>query len=1406
MKIFQQLSKMQSAVLVTSIFLFVTWLIMNFKFLTAEQNGFIRFFLTFLFSLIILLRPKQDKIQSATQSSLSYIFMGLAGALSALCGIIFEVHQFEWLGLLVVLFTCLKWSLPVTCKKDIFLSLFLIYWAHPLPGTIFGPMQLAMQKISVTCSEWFLQILNVRVWADGFVLYTGLNTFEIPEWCSGMRTATTVFLLAIGLGVLNRLKWYECVIMVILSLFQAVVLNILRIVVMITLAPTTGSWSGLNFLHNTAGIIVLAAAFITCFEISYWKRKGRKTLPAGQETDLRKGHILVGFPPFWSWVLEHKILIVITMASIILVPGLIYKSRPSHKVEMIKDVASTLRDTGALETAEKAARVAQKLFPDDNDWNLTIVRLLIIRQKYEEALTELDRMGKSPPVYDLEKDILKSYSLMALQRMQEAVTLIQKFPEEVRNKDPRVTMILAEMAFHARKADDVAKYVVIASGWHPNISRIRALYPFLRAYRKWRAIANSDLPIPYNNSSQCLSAIEAYMNLNNVPVVASMTQQAMTAWPDDLRILEPLFFLALKRSEGKWENSFTQHFKKCVNAMNTPDTMHVFFSKCFQLGRPDLAWFLYEKIAVIDPTHPSLYMSAVTHGESWFTFRKRFLGISTPIEEEMIDLKSILLFSSSFPSWRRLFDHIPLAKELTVKDTIKVRQTLLARALKEFEKRNAAGKLSLSMQYEYAYALEKGGFPQKAIEIINMISSANPETKGRNISILAEIYERMGDWQNVYEILRNTPNSDNPDLSSLLRLCQAQLELKLNLAAFHTAKETVRRFPDAVQGIHGLVITLITLDSPEEALFILSKPRLRRDLKLDITEAEILFRTQRYKEAVEYCRTIFLPGMNIPSDARQDAILPAAEAALIWHKISIPSENNFKTNAVSLRKLIPSAKSPYMRKLMNLWIECYDKRCTANTDDLAKWLSCGRDNVEKAVALNQLTLLLCHENKFNDALNIAGKAVKYLPNSPLLWKILIGLSNADMKVINAARRLCPDDPDIWLAELVAKTKEQKPGVRSQKTESKQTGIKESGQEQTPWAEETVIRHFSEPSGNSRSTVVSTVFSNFPPATVARAGEYLLGKGYNKAAVMACHDAVKRARGLLPIYLLGIKCALIEKDKAWTADCTTQAIKASLHPASILYREMVLAKSKEKSVTIDNDILEALKKLRLDEPGNPLWAQMLGYVRFMRGGWESADALSQMTTAIDAGATNKIPFFIAAEAARQLGNHQRAADLLRKGLKNHPNDIRMLNNLVFTLAMSPQQTSTDSSSTLTPQQEALQMIPDLLSRAGNDLHILDTVAVAYIRSGKYKNAEPIITEILRQSENGSPLWFKAKLHLADIALKNGNQTEAESTLKEILRKSHGIPDEDIITANKLLMEISPMDPKYTPPKNNNSGKN
>lgn len=1370
----------RSVVLVATATLFALWVVLHLRQLTATQNGTVRFFLTMLFSFAILLRPKPDKKQPRHKNSgwpqpqarhsvalrLSFLAV-IPGALMVIFGLVFNVHQLEWFGLLILCFACLKWALPAAYSGDIPLALILLYWAHPLPAQVFGPFQLTMQKLSVQGSEWLLHLCNVRVWADGLVLRTEMTVCEVPQWCSGMRTATTVFLLGLGLGILKRFKWYSCALLVAAFVAQALVLNVLRISAVVVLTPRLTEITSVQFLHNTMGMVVITGILLIYLEIALLTGLRRKRSRAPDQQRYAHDDLITEHPPFWQSMLARRWIILAGVVAIILVAGVSYKSRPYHRMRMIGDLAIALLDSGRYEEAEKAVDLVRTFWPDDDEWKLTRVRLLLARHMYEGVIAALDDLSDSSPVREVQKKVLRAYSLMGLARLEEAAIIVEELPEVTKRSDPRAAMILAEIAFHADQPDAVAEHVVTASRWLPNTARIRMLYPYLRTYRKWDAIRKSDLKGDYTEPVEALSATEAYMNLNEVPVVAGMVLQAMTDWPLDLRILEPLFFLAVKRSRGEWETHFAKHLVRSVNATRDPDRIYPLFERCFELSRPDLAWFLFRRIRELDPEHPALSLVLSRYGHKWFQFRKRFLGFPAGRARDTMNVSTLFLVGRCSRAWQAWCRLIPSADMLSATDTLAARKQQLREALARFDARGAKGRLSLVMHYEYVYALEMAGEVDGARQELQRLSALHPAEKHRARVCLSEIYERKADWQNVYETLRGYTDSRQQQLAPLLRLCRAQRRLHLGIAAICTARQVMSSFPNSTEVATMLAETLMAYDSAEEALLVLSRPRLWHRREVDVLTTRVLQRTQRYTEAEAVCRSAMLPRLPFPRGTVQQMFLPPAELSILWHRVSFPSNRDFERNAAAIRTNTPTVTSPYLRGMFSLWLDCYHNGCAATAAEIDRWEACGRDNLEKATVLHQLTLLLCRQGEYDAARGSAERAVQSLPQSPTLWRVLISLANGDADVIERACSACPQDSRIWLAALVTATR---PTVSEE-------SAADDGQHDHAGRlnEDQVVQHLS---GlvHDKEPVLSA-------AAMTRAGEYLYRIGMRRAACVAARTAAAGARGLLPAYVLAVKCALIDQDKEWALSATKQAISASPNPPPLFYKKLVELKNEGGLLDIDPEMVEALRNLRREEPNNPLWAEMLGYVRYKRGGWEIVDALTQMADALRHGAVSKRAYVIAAEAARLLGNHERAGDLLRQGLKRYPRDLVMRNNLAFVLSSIPESI-----------EEAIAIAETLYTEAPDDVRIKDTLAVTYMQAGKFDRAGKIVMEVLSRVPQRSNPWFRAMVHQAGIAVALQNPGQAIEILTEVLTSAEGIANRDILKAHDLLAQARDMQEK------------
>jgi exosortase/archaeosortase family protein len=446
-------------VLAAAAALFAVWLGTHFSRLSSDQNGLLRFALGGLYALLILLRPKPAGGERHPPGWLAPWLAGL-GTLLAVNAIIFDVNQFEWLGLLLLLYAALLWALPPRFRRDAGLALLLVYWVHPLPGQIFGPLEYLMQRMSVIGTERLLHAINFHVWGDGLVLRTGFRNFLVPEECSGMKTAVTVLLCSLGTGVLLRLRGIETITLIAVGLVQVLLLNILRIFVTVRVGVNMSPEWASNFLHRTVTIFLLIAVVGVHLEASAWRawrrRRGqRDAVLARVEKEKKQMRV----PPFWrvvfAWTPRVLPVLVIAAAAAFLV----YKSRPVHRSHMISAMLDGLILTDPA-TAERAVEAALRLTPGEPNLLTARVRALLQRRRHQQALEELRRMPEG--ARGIYQRVLEAQALVGLGRTPEAYFVVESLPPESKNW-PIVAMLMAELAATTDQPESAAENVVKAS-------------------------------------------------------------------------------------------------------------------------------------------------------------------------------------------------------------------------------------------------------------------------------------------------------------------------------------------------------------------------------------------------------------------------------------------------------------------------------------------------------------------------------------------------------------------------------------------------------------------------------------------------------------------------------------------------------------------------------------------------------------------------------------------------------------------------------------------------------------------------------------------------------------------------------------------------------------------------------
>lgn len=1305
------------AVLAAAMAMFVAWIVFNWTRIAVDQNGIIRLTLGLLFTALIVLRPKATGGPSAGDSRPHWMhgLVALGGVLCFAVGLILHIHQVEWIGVLALFWTAATWALPAAFRKDVTLSLLILYWMHPIPGQFFNPLELGMQRLSVLGAERLLCALNEPAWGDGLVLRTGFRIFEVPAACSGMKTAITVLLCAISLGILRRLRLWETVAIVVFGLAQVLALNIVRIAMMVKMgAGQLPDWSP-RVLHDTVAIFLLVAVTLLYVEVAVWqrwrkRRRVRRDLEAADDFIGEPSERVHIFPRFWRLTFRWGWVVVL---AVLLAGGafmLFYRNLPHHRAILLMSVVRGLLVTD-IDGADRAIAAGLRIEPDNQDLRLARIRVLFLRRQFQSVVDAIGAVKAEERSVEIQ--VMEARSLLMLARVKEAEEALKRLPTGV-GEWPGVAMLNAEIAAIRDQPHVVARNLRLAAQW-PNLSdRVYALFAYLAARQQWQTVVDVAglLEKPYREPMQAVIAVNSALRMNSLGQAARIMRRGLDQWPQEQKFLDSLLALAILRPGGEWEDQFAGVFGANLLSLDA-DTAARFVETCFLAVRPDLAWQAYRRLESIDPRDPALMIAPAQFGPQWFTFRRRFLGMSSETAEMTVDLAEFCRLTRAIEPWRSLWERVPLSDELAEDDIEKIQARYREACLAELKSREAAGKLTLRMERLYPRVLAMMGRLSEAHARYAKLEAAHPELRDQLLIEQSSLHVREGHWAEVYENIRAYRLTNRqPQMQSGLQFSEALIRLNLGPMAMVVMRDLQRAFPESALVRAAQAEIWSFYGFPEEALFLLNRDRMNDGTPV---VASLLYRTGRVVAA----RKAASGSYSLEFPDRPQAFLPVpAEQAVTWIGQTFKPEE-YKREADQIGS--ETSASPFVRDLRELSVAWLRARGEGGVSDAERWARIGRDDQERAMALHTLALMVARQGRQREALAASRRATQLMPGAAVLWRLHAALSEGAREVVAEARRNCPDDPELWIAELVSRYRAEGRGA---------------------WTDALI-----------NSAIESRSFS---PGTILRAGDYLFRQGMLSAAENAARHCIREGQGLLSAYVLGIRCALSQTNRPWALACALGAIENAVEPWAF-YPLVIDLKAQDQKT--DVDLIRALEALNAKFPGETKWAKRLGDIYFARG--EMGNVLGVLDQTLQKRGSKGLgvhAVLIAAEAARLEGKMGKAIEVLRAARVDYPDDIGLLNNLIYYLAQDQR--------TL-PQ--ALQLLPDLLN-AKPSFSIMDTVALTYLRNGEANKAAEYMRKSLALISKDDYAWHEMYLNAAEIYMTQGDRNEAMKLVEEVRRDS------------------------------------
>jgi len=1340
-------------VLLAAMLLFAVWLAVHWDRLTGDADAAIRFTLGVLFAGLMILRRKSPDATYLPIPDLLFPLALAGGVLAALGGIIFRIHMLEWGGVLTLLFACSFWVSPRRFRTDLILAFVILFWVHPLPGQVFGWLQGAMQRISVHGSELVLHGFNVRVWGDGTVLRTGYQNFLVPEACSGMRTSVTVFLCALGVGMLLRLRWWENIGLIVLGLAQVLALNITRISYLVLWAPRMPPEWAKNFLHDSLGVFLLGAIALVQFEAVWWRWWSRRR--AYIREGIRKRE-LEG--PDKASIIPHPIrrlaMILLVLSGVGLIGfgafAVVYKSRAQHRKEMIREVAVGLMETDPA-SARRALEEVRKRFPSDTELLALEAQTDFVLSRFEEGLERLDEVEHLGGTLDLREIIMKGWALTRVGRLAEARALVATLPP-ANDRIPGVAMLKAEFAAMDAQPAEAARHLQAASGSHMMLPRIRALFPYLARHEQWQAIATADHDRPYAEIYQALIALHANQQVGNLSGLIRVMEQALKTWPDDPRLMGALFEIATRQQGGGWMDHFERNFRANIGRLNA-DMLSTAESYAWRLMRPELAWLAHLHFERVAPGDPELLMAPARYGHHWTRFRRHQLLVPSETADRMLDIVPVMnVFAQTKPisDFRRRIPQIDAVGKAAV-DRQAARRYLEqgVAALEALERQDALSERHMRL---FPTALAMLDRYDEAHQRLDRISRVYPERAADVLFQHAALYDQQAAWQQSYEALADYSRQEAyPNLTAELLRISALMNLNLGVCAMQVLQEARRTFPGAVRIDLAESAIWDVFGHKAKALHVLTQSPAGSTSTVAVG---LLYATGRLTEAQ---RLSSAHGLAVPPGevrAEPPMWLPPALLALTPRWPPPPDQAELKARLTELEADIRQATSPFIKALRNLsrdWAYRllagdYQTADRAQTETwIDRWEAAGRTPLEKTGTLYELAMLAARQRDTRLARAALRQALTHAPASAVVWRALVALSGDDAETVLAAAERCPDDPELFLADLVVR-------------------VREAAKDEAHWE---AIRQRVE------TAAAGTVFS---PETLIRAGDLLLASGKPELADHLAKAATPRAQGLLAAHVLALRTALLlgDADRALTA--TIRGIEQAHDPVPF-YRVLVDLKVARRE--IDNDLLIALEYLQTNRRDDPRWAEALGALYFQKGDMRRALTIFGSVIDADTKGVQVRTLLLAAEAARLDAKDEHAIRILEVAYALHPEQVSVLNNLVYLLAQHPR--------TL---ERAKTLLPKLLEIGGDQFAVLDTAAMVALRSGDITKAQTLMEKALAMLDEGEYAAREVKLNAAEVLMRGGDIEAARLTLGE-LRSDPGRSSYIDQRARQLLRDIDMM---------------
>lgn len=147
--------------------------------------------------------------------------------------------------------------------RQLWFPLLFLFFMVPLPGAVVDALTMPMKILVSWTVENLLHVLDYPVARNGVMLQVGQYKLLVADACAGLHTLFMLESLGLlYLHLVRRESWFRNIALAVLIVPIALAANVIRVASLALLTYYFGDEVGQGFMHEFAGLVLFASAFI----------------------------------------------------------------------------------------------------------------------------------------------------------------------------------------------------------------------------------------------------------------------------------------------------------------------------------------------------------------------------------------------------------------------------------------------------------------------------------------------------------------------------------------------------------------------------------------------------------------------------------------------------------------------------------------------------------------------------------------------------------------------------------------------------------------------------------------------------------------------------------------------------------------------------------------------------------------------------------------------------------------------------------------------------------------------------------------------------------------------------------------------------------------------------------------